>query len=87
MTLEPAQQDQQEEHGAQDHAQDVEQRDERDGDAQHQDQASQALTARAASGPGSLERKAPSSSRLASTAITRPSQNGRKPDPGPFGPQ
>src|SRR5687767_12917638 len=38
-------------------------------------------------GPGSDRRVAPTSSKPASTAMARPSQNGRKPEPGPVGVQ
>ena len=71
--------------GAENHAGQLEQRDERHRCAEHDQQAAQALAARqpCTAGPGAarlLTRKSDSA------AITMPRQNGRKAEPGPPGP-
>ena len=53
----------------------------------HEREPAQAVAARQPRGAGVAERSAPTSSVAASTAITRPSQNGRNAGPGPFSPQ
>ena len=61
-------------------------RDEQRGGADHDHEAHERRARRAATpGPARVARVAPTSSTAASTAMASPSQNGRKPEPGPFG--